>query len=291
MNTKLTLLCMAMFALAIPCAYAEEIPSWVKHNADWWSKGQISDGEFVKGVQYMVDNGILKVPTSDKNVVKSSSVPSWVKQNAGWWSSGALGDSEFLSGIQYLVGAGIIQVNQPVPIQKVSENSEQQNETMNTSKCDSLTTAADKETCIDDIQKTAKMQDQIKIATPYVVGPVTFYLVGTDGIATGDGGIIITAHTIIENTGSQSSNVDLFCTGPLACNYHLTDGQNQYPPQIFSLTSGHLEIIYHKPVAIDWAFYSNNNLAKFSYEPSKQYSLKIDEPFGNGLIPLKIKAQ
>ncbi|MGI0069522.1 MAG: cupredoxin domain-containing protein, partial [Nitrosopumilaceae archaeon] len=35
------------------------IPYWVKNDAKWWSEGQISDGEFVKAVQYLVDNGIL----------------------------------------------------------------------------------------------------------------------------------------------------------------------------------------------------------------------------------------
>jgi len=39
----------------------EEIPSWIKNNADWWSQGLISDGDFVKGIQYLVEQGIIKV--------------------------------------------------------------------------------------------------------------------------------------------------------------------------------------------------------------------------------------
>ncbi len=35
------------------------IPYWVKNDAKWWSEGQISDVEFVKAIQYLVDNGIL----------------------------------------------------------------------------------------------------------------------------------------------------------------------------------------------------------------------------------------
>jgi len=38
-----------------------EIPSWIKNNADWWSQGLISDDDFVKGIQYLVENGIIKV--------------------------------------------------------------------------------------------------------------------------------------------------------------------------------------------------------------------------------------
>ena len=39
----------------------EEIPSWIKNNADWWSQGLISDDDFVKGIQYLVENGIIVV--------------------------------------------------------------------------------------------------------------------------------------------------------------------------------------------------------------------------------------
>jgi len=37
------------------------LPSWVKNNADWWSQGLISDEDFVKGIQFMVENGIITV--------------------------------------------------------------------------------------------------------------------------------------------------------------------------------------------------------------------------------------
>jgi len=37
------------------------IPEWIKNNADWWSQGLISDDDFVKGIQYLVEQGIIKV--------------------------------------------------------------------------------------------------------------------------------------------------------------------------------------------------------------------------------------
>ena len=40
---------------------SEEIPSWLKNNADWWSQGLISDDDFVKGIQYLVEQGIIRV--------------------------------------------------------------------------------------------------------------------------------------------------------------------------------------------------------------------------------------
>ena len=40
---------------------SKEIPSWIKNNADWWSQGLITDNDFVKGIQYMVERGIIEV--------------------------------------------------------------------------------------------------------------------------------------------------------------------------------------------------------------------------------------
>ena len=39
----------------------QEIPAWVKNNADWWSQGLISDDDFLKGIQFMVEQGIIQV--------------------------------------------------------------------------------------------------------------------------------------------------------------------------------------------------------------------------------------
>lgn len=36
-----------------------EIPAWVKNNAGWWADGQIDDETFVKGIEYLVKNGII----------------------------------------------------------------------------------------------------------------------------------------------------------------------------------------------------------------------------------------
>jgi len=40
---------------------AQGIPSWVKNNAGWWADGQITDDDFVKGIQYLVGQGIIRV--------------------------------------------------------------------------------------------------------------------------------------------------------------------------------------------------------------------------------------
>ena len=37
------------------------VPDWVKNNAEWWADGLISDEDFVSGIKYLVENGIIRV--------------------------------------------------------------------------------------------------------------------------------------------------------------------------------------------------------------------------------------
>ncbi|HKU32284.1 MAG TPA: hypothetical protein VJR22_00375, partial [Candidatus Nitrosotalea sp.] len=87
------------------------IPSWVKTTAGWWSKGQVGDSDFIKGIQYLIQKGIMQIPQSGSGSTSGSqSIPSWVKTTAGWWSSGQVGDQDFVKGIQWLISNGIITV-------------------------------------------------------------------------------------------------------------------------------------------------------------------------------------
>jgi len=44
-------------AVGIP----EPIPGWIKNNAKWWADGQISEDDFVGGIEWLVEQGIIKV--------------------------------------------------------------------------------------------------------------------------------------------------------------------------------------------------------------------------------------
>jgi len=35
------------------------LPDWIKNNAGWWAEGKISEDEFVKGIEYLVKQGII----------------------------------------------------------------------------------------------------------------------------------------------------------------------------------------------------------------------------------------
>jgi len=40
----------------------EKVPGWIKNNAGWWSKGQIDDGTFVNGIQFLMKERIVNIP-------------------------------------------------------------------------------------------------------------------------------------------------------------------------------------------------------------------------------------
>ncbi|MGI0046559.1 MAG: plastocyanin/azurin family copper-binding protein [Nitrosotalea sp.] len=58
------------------------IPYWVKNDAKWWSEGQISDGEFVKAIQYLVDNGILTPNQAMSEINQLQSQNQAIRQSA-----------------------------------------------------------------------------------------------------------------------------------------------------------------------------------------------------------------
>ncbi len=43
-------------------ADSSSIPEWVKNNAKWWSEGSISEGEYLKSLEYLITNGIINIP-------------------------------------------------------------------------------------------------------------------------------------------------------------------------------------------------------------------------------------
>lgn len=89
-----------------------DIPNWVKKNAMWWSNGQINDPDFAKGIEYLVQENIITVTTTDENIEEANitSIPIWVRNNAAWWFEGYLTDVEFANGIKFLMASGLIKV-------------------------------------------------------------------------------------------------------------------------------------------------------------------------------------
>jgi hypothetical protein len=87
-----------------------QIPDWVKSNAGWWSDGMINDSDFVSGIQYLINEGIMTIPPTQSGQSTNNEIPTWVKSNAGWWSDGSIDDNTFIQGIQYLISNGIMPI-------------------------------------------------------------------------------------------------------------------------------------------------------------------------------------
>jgi len=107
----------AAIAMVPSLAAADQIhvPSWVKNNAKWWSEGFVGDDDFIKGIQYLVDRGLMVIPGGVNATASPSQIPSWVKTDAGWWADGKVSDRDFVRGMEYLVGSGIIRMGSSGP--------------------------------------------------------------------------------------------------------------------------------------------------------------------------------
>ena len=87
-----------------------QIPHYVKNNVRWWANGEITNSDFINGIQFLIKNGYMVIHTPNIPKVNSNLIPVWIKYNAGNWTSGNVSDDEFAADISYLINHGIIQV-------------------------------------------------------------------------------------------------------------------------------------------------------------------------------------
>ena len=310
-----SVLLLATFVTSVDAA---SVPSWVKNNAGWWADGQIDDGAFVSGVQYLIEEGIITVPSTTRSASTSDAIPDWVKNNAGWWAAGTISENDFLNGIQYLIKMGIMQVSSSAvsddmssPSQYHSSSSEhKESQTPSASELeDMLQVCQDRETKreIRDCEKAIKEEyivNQFKTnGSANQAGPITFYYVANwqeesrntvkqfNNVAyTATGQALLNIKILAENTGS-SDNVTMMCTSPSICNYSVWDGGHKWVNSGSDFTSGNVVLkpgqdrflnILWGP-AIGYGSYED-----FIYDSGKDYYLRVSEPFGKIDIPLNL---
>ena len=113
--------------ILVPNSSAQDaqIPNWVKNVAGWWADDQISENEFVTGIEYLINNNIISIsfmPCNDEiqsQYGDTKSVPDWIKNNANWWSENLIGDTDFINGLQYLIEHKIIKIDNKKILGKV----------------------------------------------------------------------------------------------------------------------------------------------------------------------------
>jgi len=113
--------------ILVPNSSAQDtqIPNWIKNVAGWWGTGEISENEFVTGIEYLINNNIILldfVPCNYKTQSQygdTKSVPDWIKNNANWWSENLIDNTDFINGLQYLIEYKIIKIDNKKILGKV----------------------------------------------------------------------------------------------------------------------------------------------------------------------------
>ncbi|MFB5611178.1 MAG: hypothetical protein ACE5RT_05165 [Nitrosopumilaceae archaeon] len=92
------------------------IPDWVKNNAGFWASGQITDSEFIAGIEYMIKEGIIQAPQIEQQENVEPVIPKWIKNSAGWWANGIISNDEFSSSIEFLLKKNVIRLDSETQI-------------------------------------------------------------------------------------------------------------------------------------------------------------------------------
>ena len=98
-----------------------KVPEWVKHIANWWSMGNISDEKFTDSMQYMIKKEIVMIPENaifeNTNELK---MISFVRNNFSQWSQNEIPDNEFYKNMNWLIENKFIKID----LQKTTEEIE-----------------------------------------------------------------------------------------------------------------------------------------------------------------------
>jgi hypothetical protein len=106
MKEKLLLIFLISIVI-LPIYGTEQIPEWVKNNAELWSENQIDDKSFLNALKFLILNNIIKV---EYIIIGEDKIPEWVKNNAELWSENQIDDKSFLNALKFLIEDNIIRV-------------------------------------------------------------------------------------------------------------------------------------------------------------------------------------
>jgi hypothetical protein len=82
------------------------IPNWLKNTALWWGQGQISDSEFIKAIQWLVDQKIIVLPNNQQSSSSNTSISSPSNVNQSESSSVAVypvNSTAVFNGVSYTI--------------------------------------------------------------------------------------------------------------------------------------------------------------------------------------------
>ena len=304
MNKVIPLLALLTVVTIFPLAasaQSDAIPSWIKNNAGWWADGVIDDSSFVSGIEWLVSNNIIEVPATAVSGTAESAIPGWVKNTAGWWANNQISDDDFVNAVQHLIKVGIMSVPQaeqaapstPTPATAPSSSDSALTTKYNKlkaelTKCQEYDKASKVFLCENEFKGALENVEYMMKAKKYEVGPMHYYYAPTQVIINAEGNSAVWLTFVVHNTDSKNNSV--YCTGPVACNYTITDGKKEWVYSTNTVTAGRLEMKPDVIKSIDFTFGppAQRHLERWNYDPSSEYFLKITEPFGNLNMPLEL---
>ena len=306
-----------LLTMTLTSVEAANVPDWVKNNAAWWGNDLISDDDFISGIQYMIEAGIITIPSTTRSSATSDTIPDWVKNNALWFGNDEISENDFVNGLQYLIKMGIMQVSSSaVSDDGVSESQYQSSPQETTesqssgnagldemlAQCQGGENAREIRDCEKAIKEEHKLTTYMSSGEKHQLGNVAFYYVSNwqeetrksvkqyNNIAyTATGQALLNVQILVQNTGT--GNETLMCTSPSICNYTVWDGGKKWVNSGSDFTSGNVVL---KPgqtkfVNILWGpAIGYGSYEDFLYDSGKDYYLRVSEPFGSMDIPLNL---
>jgi len=294
-----TIVLLLVATSSVSSAYAD-VPAWVKNNAGWWADGTISESEFISGIEFLINDGIINVPPTTISSETSDGVPAWVKNNAGWWADGTITDGEFVNGIQHLMSIGIINLPTSETIQVevkpvTSDNSELGLLQAQLDSCSEIKQAYDRLNCERSAKYDITAYNYKMVATSYQAGPITYYWagLGTEGNTleiSPSNQAMLSLRILVENTGSSQTE-SLFCTGPAICNYDVTNGDTDFKYSGMDFTNGQIILKTGESKIFNMFFGPNigGGGTTFEYDSGKDYYFRGSESYGSVSIPLNLE--
>ncbi|WP_371503695.1 hypothetical protein [Nitrosopumilus adriaticus] len=88
--------------------FSTDIPDWIKTHAKNWATGDISDSEFMSGLDFMIENKIIVIPGIDYVDSSIGDVPSWFRNTSHWWANDLISQQEFINSLKFLIQKDII---------------------------------------------------------------------------------------------------------------------------------------------------------------------------------------
>jgi len=298
LTTLSTIAVLLLATSSVSFAYAE-VPSWIKNNAGWWADGTIDDNSFVQGIQFLIKEGIMEIPSTTQGVSSTNEIPVWIKNNAGWWADGSIDDNSFVQGIQFLIKEGIMSITQAqepkksISIVSTSNDSVIASLEAELEKCSEIVKAYKRIDCEKPLDKAIMLYNYQTNAEHFDLGPITYHWfgVGSEGNGfeiTPTGQPILSVRMLAENTSSEITAIN--CTSPAICNYDVWDGSKSFKYAGMDFTSG--QIVMNPGDSREFNILFGPNIGyggtEFVYDSSKSYEFRINEPFGSFNVPLDL---